>query len=365
MKRLLISTLSVVLCVLILLPLVSCSAVKNYLESGADEEKQTTQKQDTNKLPEKTGYQRTNLKYSFLIITEGEEVGTLGSIAYAVLDSTKPSLEVLQIPQNLFVNNSNGTVAKTYKELYQNAQSLGRSKAIENTCHEMMAILKTGAMLECDYYLFFDKDAIVSFTNLVGGIEVFLPFYMQFSQSSAIAGGKQKLNGSFAWNVLNYYNYAAGSELEAAKLVWSGILLSLKNTLSPEKISLFTIELRKNLYTDVPESNGVDIFFLRKLYNCPSDAIRFASIDFTAITNDNEEISILNKPATIERINSYFELYETKISAEDFDPEYVFYDISSGVIFNAYNANINNSQVFAAKDIVLGILPISQKTETP
>ncbi len=79
--------LALVLCT-VLLPLVSCKALKDFAESKPKDPETTTDVQTDDPAPV-VKYQRKNMKYTFLGVTEGNEAGTLGSLTYSVFDTAQ------------------------------------------------------------------------------------------------------------------------------------------------------------------------------------------------------------------------------------------------------------------------------------
>jgi len=161
--------------------------------------------------------------------------------------------------------------------------------------------------------------------------------------------------------VMCYGSYKSGSELNAAKLLWTSVFYKLKEQVSSDTISLFMLNVRGNLETDVPKTNGVDVFFLRKLLSLDGALYKFVSVDVQILTEGTTSFSVICKNALVQKINSFMVLYETEIEAEDFDPELGFGNSGSAAISAAYNSTVAPSYADTAEEIAKGKLNISSK----
>lgn len=361
MKRIFIKLLSIMLCAVTLFTLCSC-AVLDKINSNIEE----THTDETTKLPSSdpvptVKYKRSDLKYTFLTVVEGETEGTPAQISYSVFDTGNNSLTSLMIPLNTFISTSNGNLGAEVQANYVSKKAEGKTAAGAYACEMLMERLENDLLLPCDYYIYFDKTSLSDLVNELGGVKVDIPFDMSLFDGVVLKKGENTLDGDSFWKVMCYGSYKAGSELDASKLLWASVFYELKEHVSSDTISLFMLNIRGNLLTNVPKTNGVDVFFLRKLLSLDGELYNFASADVKIITEGTKNISVVCKNAFVQKINSFLALYETEVNANDFDSELRFCDNTSAVISAAYNSASAQTLAVTADAIRSGMLNILKK----
>ena len=361
MKRIIINILSLSLCALMLLSMCSC-AVLDKLKGNIEEkpEDETTKEQDNVVVPT-VKYPRNNMKYTFLTVVEGFEEGAPAQISYAVFDTKANTLSSMQIPVNTFINGANKTLGDDFKARYTSKSSEGRDVAVKYAVESLMAKLKDDLMLVCDYYIYFDKTSMSDLANNLEGVEVQVPFEMRFTDGTLIRSGKTELKNDQLWKVMSYNSYAFGSELNAAKMLFASTFYRMREAVTPELISLFIMNVRSNLYTNIPKTNGVDVFFFRKLISLDVESYKFSSADTQYVVEGNSQIAVICKDALLKKINSFLAIYENEIEIADFDQGLAFCDTSSMIISGAYNSIAAISTEYTASEAKNGGVYIFSK----
>ena len=362
MKRIILKILSAVLSVAMLFSLISCSFLDEISKTPVQDTEETT-KAPNNDNPPVAKYNRAKLKYTFLTVVEGVQEGVPALISYSVFDTANGTLSELQIPASTYINASQAqnTLGAMFKKDYSSAKSGGREAAIASACTAMMDRLKTELLFECDYYIYFDKKSMTDLTDLLGGIDVKIPFEMRFSDASVIKQGDTKLTGDNLWKVMSYGSFASGSELNMAKLLWTGIFNKLKTVVTTESISLFMLDIRANLYTSVPKTNGVDIFFLRNLLSLDAESYKFSSADVQSVVLESSAVSVICKNAFLEKMNSFLKIYDESVEANDLDKGSIFNNPSLTTVSAIYNSFNATSSVYSAGSVFSANLSIIAK----
>ena len=361
MKRIFIKLLSISLCMMMLFLLCSCSVLDKITTNIEDKPTDETTKAPVGDEVPTVKYKRSDLKYTFLTLVEGFEEGVPAQVSYSVFDTSANTLSTVLIPLNTFVSGENKSLGAQIKSYYFSKASEGRSAAIAYTCETLMSLLKTDLLLECDYYIYFDKTSLSDLVNEIGGIKLQIPFDMKFSDGSVIESKDTTLDGENFHKVMCYGSYASGSELDAAKILWSNVFYKLKESVPHDTISLFMLNIRGNLRTNIPKTNGVDIFFLRKLLSLDGELYKFSSADTQALLSGGADVSVICKNSFVDKANSFLDIYDIDIDVADFDPELRFCDTTSNMISAAYNSAAQPTLVHTAHDITLGILKIYSK----
>lgn len=348
MKRIFIKIISTMLCAVMLFTLTSCAVLDKIAGNIEDKPTNETTNTPNNDNAPTLKYKRSDLKYSFLSVVEGFDEGTPAQLSYSVFDTANGTLNTLQIPTNTFISCGKKTLGALFKESYNTAKSDGRGAAVNYACETLMDMLEADMLLPCDYYIYFDKTSLSDLVNEIDGVNLRIPFDMRFPDTTLIRSGDTKLMGEDFWRVMSYGSYAMGSELNAAKLLWTNVFYKLKESVSSDVLSLFMMDIRKNLYTSIPKTNGVDIFFLRKLLSLDNELYKFASADVQSIVEGGTELSVICKNTFLEKVNTFLTIYETDIKSEDFDTQLRFSDSASMTVNDAYNSTIAPTVIYTA-----------------
>ena len=145
--------------------------------------------------------------YNFLLIREGATRGEVSTITVAQINIRDGALSMLHIPENLFVNDGDTkSLGAVYKKEYARKSALGlsRDECELSGAGEVGRILERDLLIPIDYNLVMDEGAIKSYVDLLGGVEISLPFDFTTNAGNTFKAGMRTLDGETTYDFLNY-----------------------------------------------------------------------------------------------------------------------------------------------------------------
>lgn len=303
--------------------------------------------------------------YNFLLVREGRRLGTASSFVICEMDVSVPSMSFFQIPANLFINDSKATsLGELYDVSYDSASLSGLSdnesglkaaKAVSTFVSENMCI-------PIDYHIVVSRTAMINYIDLIGGIEINLPFDFSTTAGITYKAGVRKLTGDASFDFVEYNFFRdTESQINAARTVLAGVHKKISAALSSETISIHMIQGKPLFATDVPSDNGYDIFFLRKLIAVTPENWKVANLCTTAASVEKGDFEVMHRTRALEQINSVLAFYNKGVSEEAFDAEHKFTNTEEKIINAIYKANKSLPEGYSAADIYAGRLQIFSK----
>lgn len=357
MKTLLIKSAALLLVGIMLLGIAGCSAVTQKLDGFFKEETKTPDHQDDT--PEIEMPSRAKETYTILVTTEAVTEGELDHVMLVSFNTASPSVSILQLPTDLYLHISERSVGGLFTASYNDAIADGQSEqeSAAAASEAVIDVLAVGFNTPIDYYINFSSEQLEGLVNILGGVEMTLPFAI-----GTIPAGKHTLSGSQVIEFLSYNRFSDLSQalLDARKLMTAAIFNQAKETVETEMLSLFVMELRTQMTTNIPTEGGEDIFFVRKWLQTPLDAMKIANLSTQMVYVSSNGCRVLFKDNTLKQMNTLLALYEEELTAEQFDPKFVFVDYSSDVAKVAYNLSTDLPTVYDAKGLMQGSLILSR-----
>ncbi len=214
-KRLIIAVIAVISAVLLLFALVS-ALTRDGRVSKTGEELSTDTVKDAERL-------------NFLLLGCDRASGLTDVMMLVSVDTDGKSMNILQIPRDTYARYSE----RSYKKLNGAMAILGGPDRLCGFISETM-----GA--DIDGYFVFTLDAFVKAVNAVGGVEIELPFDMDYHDpyqglSIHLDAGMQTLDGEAAEKFVRYRSgYVRGDlgRMDAQKLFMAAFIKKVTDTLS-------------------------------------------------------------------------------------------------------------------------------------
>ena len=310
-------------------------------------------------------YPRKAGVYNFLLVREGENLGTAASFVVCEMDVSIPSMSFFQIPANLFINDSKGTSLKQlYDVSYDSASvsGLSENESALKAAKAVSTFLSENMCIPIDYHIVVSRTAMAQYIDLIGGIEVNLPFAFTTSAGITYQSGVRTITGDAAFDFADYGFFRdTESQINAARVILAGVHARLSETLSSQTISIHMIEGKPFFYTDVPSDNGYDIFFLRKLIAVAPENWKISALCTTTASTPSGDFEVMHRSRALEQINSVLAFYNDSVSEEAFDKELKFTNTAEKIINAIYKANKSLPESHSASDICAGKLPIFSK----
>lgn len=357
MKKLLIRSAALLLIFVMLPGVAGCAAVTERLDSFFKEET-TAPDQGANEEPEIEMPARAKETYTILIMTEAVKESELDHVMLVSFNTATPSISILQLPADLYLHINELSVEGLFKNRYDSSIADGHSKkeAAVDASEAVVDVLSSGFRTPIDYYINFSTDQLAGLVNTLGGVEMRVPFSM-----GSLTAGTQKLNGSQALEFLAYDRYSEMPQnyLDARKLITTAIFNQARETVENEMLSLFVMEMRSVMTTNIPSDGGEDIFFVRKWLQTAPEAFKITDLSTQVVYVSSTACRVLLKENTVQQMNE-LAIYEGELTAEQFDPRSVFVDYSSDVAKAVYNSSAALPTSYTAAQILDGALVLKR-----
>ena len=313
------------------------SAVKDSYEETVPTTIQEN-KIEENKLSSKT-------RYNILILGEDEAAGLTDVLMIVSCDTEKRVINTLQIPRDTYAEYTSAS----YRKMNGARDVLGGSESVASFLEETLKI-------PIDYHITVDLDAVSSVVDALGGVEVYVPMDMIYTDpyqdlSIEIKKGKQLLNGEKAKQFIRYRSgYTRGDldRLDAQKVFLSALLKKICN-----QSNIFSVIEIIGVVLPLVESNISynDCFKLIKEFGIPD----MKNVSFITLPGCDIQGSscawyyIMNRKAAYKIIS---EKFNSNVSESEFDADRKFTSTIRSGFNDIYEANIGyEPKIYIADEI--------------
>lgn len=317
---------------------------------------------------------RTPGLYNFLLVREGVSKGKASSITVAQMSMRDGTLSMLHIPENLFINNGDTkSLGAIYEKEYARMNALGLpvSECELSAARALGVVLERDLAIPIDYHAVINEYALKSYVDLIGGVEINLPFEFTTNAGNTYKAGMRTLDGLTTFDFLNYDMFEnTSSEFNAISEVLAGVHKKICSMLSAENISIHMVQAKPFFSTDIPTKDGYDIFFLRKLVTIEPTEWKVSILCTYPVSTADGEFEVVRYATALEQINTFFCAYvspirssfeQTAESDKVLDSEKRMTDESQAILNNIYKSQTVLPSINTAEDAYLGKLVISQK----
>lgn len=350
MKRLMIKSAALLVLIALLIGCVGCASITDTLDSFFKEE---TTAVDPGQLTEPMIAMPAKVKetYTFLLTIEATDDSLLDRAMLISFNTATPSISALQLPTDLYLHISEQSIEGLFQKRYDAALADGQTEkeSAQTASEALIDLLSSGFHTPIDYYIHFTADQFAGLVNTLGGVELNIPFTM-----GSLKSGRQTLGGAQAVEFIAYDSYSDQSYYDAGKLMTAAIFDRTQETVDSEMLSLFVMELRTLMTTNIPSEGGEDIFFVRKLLQTDPMSFSIANLSTQVVYISATACRVLLEGNTVTQMNELLKIYEEEITADQFDPRFVFVDYSSNVAKAVYNSSAELPTTYTAKHILDG-----------
>lgn len=357
MKKQFIRSVALLLIAVMMIGMVGCAAITEGLD-GIFKEETTAPDQGEQESPEIEMPARAKETYTILIMTEAVENDQLDHVMLLTFNTAAPSISILQLPTDLYLHINELSVEGLFKNRYvaSIAKGLTENEAAAEASEAVVNVLSSGFQTPIDFYINLSAEQIAGMVNTLGGVRMTVPFSM-----GSLSAGAQTLDGNQALEFLAYERYSDMPQtyLDARKLLTTAIYNQARETVETEMLSLFVMELRAAMTTNIPFEGGEDIFFVRKWLQTAPEAFKITNLSTQVVYVSSTACRVLLKGNTLEQMNA-LAIYEEELTAEQFDPRYVFVDYSSEVEKAVYDSSAPLPTTYTAKQILEGALVLKR-----
>ncbi len=285
-----------------------------------------------------------------LLLGRDESAGLTDVIMVVSFDMTNSSAAVLQIPRDTYAEYT----SDSYKKLNGAYSRLGAKGLCE--------FLSQSLCVDINYYAVVDLDALGDIVDMLGGVEVDVPFDLDYEDSEQglyihLKKGRQLLDGKSAGHFVRYRSgYAQGDvgRIDAQKMFLSAFIKRVKEKASVLTVGAIAISLLDDVNTNFPLPKLISV--LGKAVSIDDGAITLLTLPGAAAIAKKSGASyyVMSRESALEALRRYFGIL---VASEDFDKSESFLNESYGEFSCIYHSSVEYS-AYNVRDVQNGALGI-------
>ncbi len=284
--------------------------------------------------------------YNFLLIGHDRAASLADVIMLVNYDVNTGKITIMQLPRDTYyVGDTNKNQLNVQFSAYVNrAYYKGEAKPVAVAASKFARVLEQNLCIKIHYTAVLDLDGFVNIVNAVGGVDVYIPVDMDYEDPVQdlyihLKKGPAHLNGEDAEGFVRFregFVQADIGRVNAQKIFMTAFMEKVKNSISLTNLSVLNTlvnEVIKNLTTDIPATDFV-------YFGKSALSVDFSNIRMLTIPGDYAGGSyVINREATLQVINDFFNIYTEDITDSIFDKSRVFTNTESDAIHEAYMAD--------------------------
>lgn len=283
--------------------------------------------------------------YNILLIGH-DDAALLADVTMLVnINTADNTITVMQVPRDTFVsldiptNQANALFNTFYNKYYAGSYE----KTVPYAIKEVEKVYEKSLCINIHHTAVLSLAGFKNIVNVMGGVGIYVPAPMYYSDPEqglyiSIGEGYQWLDGEAAEGFVRYrtdYVQADLGRVNAQKIFLTAFFDQFKNTLKSANVTKLTeivTEISKYLTTDMTASDMM--FYAKALLK-----MDLSNISMLMIPGNYIGYYVINRAATLEVINQYFNIYEKEITDSIFDRDSTFNLYSDPVINEYYYAD--------------------------
>ncbi len=308
--------------------------------------------------------------YNILLVAHDKEAHLADVTMLVNCDTVNNTISVMQIPRDTYIglklttNKINEAFARYYGSAWSETGGSMKEVCLE-ALQDYEELLEQNLCINIDYSLLMNLSGFRNIVDAIGGVPIEVPYEMEYDDPAQdlyihLPAGYRVLNGDEAEQFVRFrdkYVQADLGRVNAQKIFLTAMFRQVKSViknLDVPAMNALTSEVYSNVYTEMSVSNIA--FFAKFLLK-----VDLAQVNMTTIPgNMAGNHYVINREATLEIINQYFNIYTKEISNSIFDRNSIFCDKSSDTIREVYYGDPEDilDKVYNADDINNGEIDI-------
>ncbi len=298
--------------------------------------------------------ENTDLRTNFLVMGKDETSGLYDMIMLVSYNATQRQIGVVQIPRDTYAE----FTESSYKKLNGAVSALGGER-------EFCDFLSKSLSVSIDHYISIDLYSVGEIVDVLGGVEVDVPFDMNYEDpaqglSIHLKKGKNILDGEAARKFVRYRSgYLEGDlgRMDAQKLFLAALVKKLKSDISVFDIGAIVAAASDNVKMSIPMSSVIPL--AKQLINIPAENVKFVTLagEGAVASVSGASYYVISRPSAIKILN---EVLGADVSEENFDVGKVFLNERYNSFEDIYNSNVEY-KIFDAKTLVGSGIEIAHK----
>ena len=293
-------------------------------------------------------------RFNVLVMGKDNTSGLCDMIMIVSYNMTSKNVGIVQIPRDTYAKFTDGS----YKKINGAVRALGGER-------EFCSFLSETLCVKIDKYITVDLEAVGEIVDLIGGVEVDVPFDMNYSDpaqglSIHLEKGKALLDGEMAQQFVRYRSgYAEGDlgRIDAQKIFVASFMEKLKSSASLFRIKEIYSAVSDDIKTDI--SMGDIVAFAAQAFSVPSDKVSFVTLagEGAVASASGASYYVISRPAAIEIVNKYL---GAGADEQSFDKDRAFLNDKYESFSRIYYSHAEYT-VYDARSLVTGQLDIVRK----
>ncbi len=278
--------------------------------------------------------------YNILVVGHDRAASLADVIMLVNCDITNGDVTVMQLPRdtcvrNFVTNKINAAYSTYYNAALKEAHNADDSSdAYLQAVGDLASLLEQSLCIQIHHTAVLNLDGLVNIVNALGGVELYVPqrmYYADPEQSLYIdlQEGYQTLTGEQAEDFVRFrsgYMQADLGRVNAQKIFLTALLQKVKSSFSLANTATLTKvaeEIFRNLHTDMKVSDI--LFYAKFLLKVDLENMNMTTVPGNAVyDSQNHSFYVINRAATLDIINRYYNIYQTEITDSIFDRNSLF-----------------------------------------
>lgn len=316
------------------------------------------------------GYKVREGVYNILLVAHDKEAHLADVTMLVNCDTVNNSISVMQIPRDTFIGLQLSThkINEAFARYYGSAWNISGGSMKEvclDALNDYEEMLEQNLCINIDYSVLMNLSGFRNIVDAIGGVPIYVPHEMIYDDPAQdlyinLPEGYRVLNGNEAEQFVRFrdnYVQADLGRVNAQKIFLTAMFTQVKSvvkSLDIPAMNALATEVFNNVYTEMNVSNI--LFFAKFLLKVDLSQVNMTTIPGNMAGNHY----VVNRAATLEVINQYFNIYTKKISDSIFDRNNIFCDKNSDKISNVYYGDPEDilDKVYNADDINNGSIDI-------
>ena len=285
--------------------------------------------------------------YNILVIGRDDAAYLADAIMIVNVNTNDHTVTVMQIPRDTLVTIGVATnkINAAFSTFFSEAYNSGVRNYWDYTMDSMASLLERSLCINIHHTVLVNLSGFENIVNILGGVDVYVPNAMYYTDPEQglyidIPAGWNHLNG---YNAECFVRFRSGylqqdlGRVNAQKIFLTALFQQVKATMKAYDISTMTqvfTEMMKNVETTLSISDIM--YFAKECLNIELENITMITIPGNV--EGSGTYYVINRLATLDTINRYFNIYQTEISNSIFDRNLTFCFSDLQYICNVYYA---------------------------
>ncbi len=275
--------------------------------------------------------------YNFLILGRDRIALNTDVIMLVSLDTVNDTATIMQIPRDTYfeVNGTSYKLNALYASFVNQAKRGKSSDPYSDGMVGFTEAIQQNLYIKIDYWAVVNLAGFRNIVNMLGGVEVTVPFDMDYDDPDQdlhihLKAGYQTLNGDQAEQFIRFrsnYVQADIGRINAQKIFMSAMLRKMKNCITVKTVATVAKTMLDYVLSSISVKDCA--YFAKEALDLDLSNIRMFTMpgaDARADGNAGAWYFVMNRTDMLALINEYFNVYNSQVTEKAFDSQLAFTD---------------------------------------